>query len=220
MNRALLLLILATAAGAAEKGKLLLDEDFRQPAVYTRDFQPAKPGWRVRVWHAEWKATTDGVQSVWTSGHMPVLAFEGAFQDAIIELDFRFKEEPGKKAVCRISAANPELNPRAYSVSSWVNVSSKERALGVVLEHDEWKPGVITTVGNAPAEFAPDQWHTMRLEIVGNQASVSAGGVTVSGSHEKFGLPKTLIAIGAGHSPHEIRRLRVWEAVSRPASQR
>lgn len=215
MNHALLCLLLAAAGNAAEKGKLILDEDFREPATYTREFQPGKPGWRVRAWHADWKATPDGVQSIWTSGHMPVLAFEGAFQDVIIELEFRFKAEPGKKAVCRISATNPELNPRAYSVSSWVNVSSNERAPGVVLEHDEWKPGVITTVANAAATFAPDQWHTMRLEIVGDQASVTAGGVTVSGSHAKFGLPKTVIAIGTGYSPHEIRRFRVWEAVKK-----
>lgn len=220
MDRAIFCLLLAATCTAAEKGKLLLDEDFRQPAAYTREFQPGKPGWRVRAWHADWRATPDGVQSLWTSGHMPVLAFEGEFRDVIIELEFRFKAEPGKKSVCRISATNPELNPRAYSVSSWVNVSSKERDLGVVLEHDEWKPGVITTVGNAKAEFAPDQWHTMRLEVVGDHASVTAGGVTVSGSHEKFGLPKTLIVIGTGYSPHEIRRLKVFEAASQPAQQR
>jgi len=63
MNRALFSLLLAVTGNSAEKGRLLLDEDFRQPAVYTHDFQPVK------------------------------------------------------KAVCRISVTNPELNPRTYSFS-------------------------------------------------------------------------------------------------------
>jgi hypothetical protein len=117
-----------------------------------------------------------------------------------------------QKAVCRISATNPELNPRACSVSSWVNDNSKECELGLPLEHDEWKPGTITTVGTAPARFQPDVWHAMRLEVVGDQASVTVDGVTVSGSHEKFGLSRTLIAIGTGQSSHELRELRVYEA--------
>lgn len=216
---ALILLPLLAApsyAQLAAKGRLLLEDNFKQPAVYTGEFQPVTAGWRVRAWHGEWKASPEGIVSTWVAGHMPVLAYEGSFQDVIIELEFRFRREAGKKAVCRISATNPELNPRAYSVSGWANADSKERATGVTLEHDEWKPGVITTVANSPAHFEPDQWYSMRLDVIGNQASVSAGGVTVAGSHDKFGLPKTLIAIATGHSPHEIRRLRVYEAAPTP----
>jgi hypothetical protein len=110
------------------------------------------------------------------------------------------------------------LNPRAYSVSGWANENSKERELGVVLEHDEWKPGVITTVGRKPVDVAPERWHTMRLDVAEDRASVTVDGVTVEGSHEKFGLPKTLIAIGTGHSPHELRKLRVYEALPEKAA--
>lgn len=211
---AMTLWVAGCASGqSVQKGRLLLDEKFQTPSTYTKEFQPVSDGWRVRVWHGEWKASGEGIESTWVSGHMPVLAYEGSFRDVVIELEFRYRREAGKKAVCRISATNPELDPRAYSVSGWANSDSKERALGVTLEHDEWKPGTITTVANSPAEFAPDRWHSMRLEVAGDRASVTAGGVTVSGSHPKFGLPKTLIAIATGHSPHEIRRLRVYEAL-------
>lgn len=210
-------LVLCTAAADGQtmrKGRLLLADDFKTPAVYTKEFQPVSDGWRVRAWHGEWVRSAEGIESHWSSGHMPVLAYEGSFDDVIIELEFRYRKVEGQKALCRISATNPELNPRAYSVSSWANENSKERELGVVLEHDEWKPGIITTAGRKPAEFQPETWHRMRLEVWGNQASVTVDGVTVSGSHEKFGLHKTLIAIGTGYSPHEIRKLRVYEATA------
>lgn len=197
----------------AKKGRLLLKEDFRRPAVYTKEFQDVAPGWRVRVWHGAWERTAAGIASRWETGHMPVLAYEGRFGDVVIEFEYRYEKEAGKKAVCRVSATNPELNPRAYSVSAWANQDSKERELGVVLEHDEWKPGVITTVGVKAAEFAPGRWHGMRLEVAGDRAAATVDGVTVSGGHEKFGLPKTLIAIGTGLSRHELRRLRVYEGL-------
>lgn len=214
--RAAILLIMAASCSFAQftiKGKLLLADDFKSPATYTKEFQPVAPGWRVRAWQAEWRHTAEGIESVWTSGHMPVLAYEGSFHNVIIEVDFRFIREPGRKAVCRISATNPELNPRAYSVSAWANSDSKERPLGVVLEHDEWKPGEITTVANVPASFEPGRWYTMRLEVLEDEAMVMVNGVEVAGRHDKFGLPKTLIAIGTGESPHELRHLRVWEAL-------
>lgn len=201
----------------ASKGRLLLAEDFRTPAAYTKEFQPAQPGWRARAWHQEWRRTAEGIASHWTSGHMPVLALEGAFQDFIVELEFRFQKEPGKKAVCRISALNPELDPRAYAVSMWANADSRERPWGVGLERDVWSPGGFTTLANEMVPFVTNTWYAMRLEVVGDQALVSCNGVTLTGRHEKFALPKTVLAIGTGHSAHEIRGLRVYEAKLNPA---
>jgi hypothetical protein len=41
--------------------------------------------------------------------------------------------------------------------------------------------------------------------------------MTVSGSYEKFALEKKLLVIGVGKSSHELRRLRVYEALPSPA---
>jgi hypothetical protein len=195
-------------------GRLLLAEDFDKPRTYTKEFQPIGNGWRVRAWQAGWEHTADGIRSVWTQGHMPVLAYEGSFRDAVIELEFRYRHEPGKKALCRISAMNPEHHPRAYCLSAWANHDSGERALGMVLEHDAWKPGFITTVDRKAAAFAPEVWHTVRLAVAGDEATATGGGVTVAGRYPHFALPKTVLAIGTGVSPHEIRRLRVYETKS------
>jgi len=167
--------------------------------------------------HQAWARTPEGgIASTWTSGHMPVLALEGNFQDFVVEFEFRFQKIAGQKAVCRVSALNPALDPRAYAVSAWANADSTERALGLVLERDVWKPGTITTVANTPASFSPDTWHVMRLEVVGEEALVFCDDVTVTGRHEKFALPKTVLAIGTCLSPHEIRHLRVYAATRNP----
>lgn len=214
------LLVMAAAPVSAQlavKGELLLAENFRVPATYTKEFQPAQPGWRARAWHQQWARTPDGaIASTWTTGHMPVLALEGRFTDFVVELEVRFQKVEGQKVVCRVSALNPELDPRAYAVSAWANADSAERPLGLVLERDVWKPGTITTVDRQPAEYVSDTWYKMRLEVVGAEALAVCNGVTVYGRHEKFALPKTILAIGTGNSPHQIRGLRVYAATRNP----
>jgi hypothetical protein len=217
---ALVLATLFAAAGAARaqlglKGELLLEEDFRQYETYTKERLPLKNGWQVRVAHGIWTRTADGVQSIETPNHQPVLVLEGSFGDVIVELEFRYRAEPGKWGACRISAANHTLHPRAYAASLWANVDYKSRAVGLVLEHDQWS-GSVTQVARKMTEFAPDTWHTLRLEIVGNRALAAGNGVTTSGEHEKFGLPKTSLWLATGLSTHELRRLRVYAARPNP----
>ena len=210
--------VASAAESLATPGRLLLSEDFRTERTYTKEFAPLAPGWRVRAWHAEWVRTDEGLQSKWTSGHMPVLALEGEAQDVVIELEFRFQAEAGKKAVCRVSALNPKLAPRGYTVSAWANVDSRERPLGLSLEDDEWKPAKgFTTHARADLALEPGRWHHLRLEVVGEWAQVSCNGVVIAAQHAKFALPKTLFAIGTGLSPHEIRRVRIYEAIRNPA---
>jgi len=205
----------------ALKGKLLFADDFRTPAEYTKQLQPAAEGWRVRTAHANWDRGSEGVRSSWISGHMPVLAYEGTFRDAVIEVDFRFHREEGKWGGCRISATNAELNPRAYAASVWANSDGsghdRGRPQGLLLEHDEWSAGP-EWVANKMAAFESDTWYTLRLELIGDKAQATCHGVTVYGTHEKFGLmPKTSLWLGVGTCPHELRNLRVYEATLNPA---
>jgi hypothetical protein len=223
----LLALGLASLLGAtslraqmAVKGKLLLEEKFQRYERYAKDAQPAVGGWSVRANHAEWKRSPDGLASGWQTGHMPVLTYEGSFGDAVIEVDFKFHAEPGKWAACRISATNPKLNPRAYAASVWARVSldNSGRPLGMVLEHDEWKPGVITQVDTRPAAFESDKWYTLRMELIGDRVLATCNGVSVYGTHEKFGIqPKTSISLGVGTCPHELRNFRVYAATPNSA---
>lgn len=203
---------LASSLFAAEKGALLLREDFQRLAAYTKESQPLAAGWSVRVAHGAWERTPEGVKSHWEKGHNPVLVVEGNFGDVIIEVDYRHEEEPGKWAAYRLCAANRALDPRAYAISIWANASFDSRARGLVMENDQWD-GPITQVGYARAKFAPGTWSTLRLEIVGDRATAEINGIRISGEHTKFGLAKTSIWLGTGQSAHEIRDLRVYAAV-------
>lgn len=214
---ALCALSLAARAQPAQKGELLLEEDFRQHAVYTKERLPVKPGWSVRVAHGIWQRSEAGVQSTWEKGHSPVLVYEGSFGDVIIEVDFRYRAEPGKWAACRVSATNPELYPRAYAVSVWANVDFKSRGRGFLIENDVWG-GHITRAGYKKADYEPDTWYTLRLEVVGNKAAAECNGIRVTGTHDKFGIPKTSLWLATGMSPHELRNLRVYAA--KPAGEK
>lgn len=216
-------LALAAFAGAhasaqlAQKGALLLEEDFRRYESYTKERLEAAPGWKVRVAHGLWKKTAEGVESTETPGHQPVLVFEGAYGDCVIELEFRYRRgAPGQWAACRVSATNTELHPRAYAASVWANQDYKSRAVGLVLEHDTWS-GHVTQVARKMTEFVPDTWYSLRIEIVGDRVLTTCNGVTATGRWESFGLPKNSLWLATGLCPHEVRRLRVYAATANPA---
>jgi hypothetical protein len=218
---ALFALVPLARAQLAIKGELLLDENFTRYESFTKEKLPVREGWTAHISHAEWKRSASGVESVWQSGHMPVLTYEGSFGDVVIEVDFKFHAEtgPGKWSAFRVSATNSKLNPRAYAASAWARASmdNSGRPLGLVLEHDEWKPGVITRVDQAPAEFKSDTWYTFRFELIGDHALATCNGVSVYGTHEKFGIqPKTAIYLGVGTCPHELRNFRVYAAKPNP----
>ena len=210
-------------AQMALKGKLLFQDDFRTLTNYTGQPQPVADRWTVKVAHSNWKQTSDGVQSVWRGGHMPVLEFdcEQAFSNVVIEVDFRFHRDPdttstNNGAACRISPTNFKLNPSAYAASVWANQDSKDRPPGMVLEHDEWRRNGITTVDHQPLTLQPDKWYRVRMELIGNAVLANCNGVTVYGTFEKFGLPKTSVPLGSGYCIHDFRRFRIYEATPNP----
>ncbi len=199
----------------ARRGALLLQEDFQRHATYTKERLPVQPGWQVRVAHGLWARTPDGVRSTWETGHSPVLVYEGEFKDVIIEVDFRFQAVPGQWAACRVSATNPVLFPRGYAASVWANVDFKSRGRGFLIENDVWD-GPITRVAYKKADYVPDTWYTLRLELVGNQAVAECNGIRATGTHDTFGMPKTTIWLATGQSPHDLRNLRVYAAERNP----
>ena len=208
----------AALAQRAIKGELLLEEDFQRHAVYTKERLPLQAGWQVRVAHGQWNRTADGVRSTWEKGHSPVLVVEGEFGDVVIELDFRFRAVPGQWAACRVSATNSTLFPRGYAASVWANSDFRSRGRGFLIENDVWD-GPITRVAFKYADYSADTWYTLRIELLGNRVVAECSGVQATGTHDKFGLPKTSLWLATGQSPHDLRRLRVFAATLQPPQQ-
>lgn len=86
----------------------------------------------------------------------------------------------------------------------------------MVLEHDEWKPNGIVTVDHKPLTLKPDKWYHVRMELIGNNSLANCNGVTVYGSNDLFGMPKTTIALGSGYCVHNFRNFRVYAAAPNP----
>ena len=55
LGLALVWMTAETRGQMAIKGKLLLAEDFQSRAEYSKERQPVKEGWQVRVAHAKWE---------------------------------------------------------------------------------------------------------------------------------------------------------------------
>ncbi|MCX6143064.1 MAG: DUF1080 domain-containing protein [Ignavibacteriales bacterium] len=201
----------------ALNGRILLKDDFNTLKELTKEFQPLSDGWKVKVWHSGFKQGTEGLESVWESGHNPVIVYEGSFKDVVVEVDFRFRKEqdPARNAFCRINPLSRQLDPGAYCISTWANINAAGRTRGLVLEYDLWNAGP-TGVAAQLGTFEPDTWYTMRLEVIGEDAMVSCNGMVVTGNYRTFGLQKNWLAIGVGKGTHELRRLRVYEAVPNP----
>lgn len=197
------------------KGRLIFSDDFKSPAVYTSDFQPLQDGWKVRAWHPGFRHVAEGLESVWKTGHNPVLAYKCSLHDVIIEIDFRYLPEqiPDSNAYCRVNLSNLDLLPRSYLISTWVNSTAKNRSLGLVLENEVWPPGAIKTLASENYKYEPGKWYTVKLEVAGDFARFTCNGKSISGRHEQFGVEKRILSIGVGKSPHQLRNLRVYEVI-------
>lgn len=200
----------------AIKGKVLFEDDFKYPVDYTKGkITPIQEGWSFKVWHAIWKPTPEGIQSNWEAGHNPVIGYDCDVQNVVVEIDFRFQKDtvPARNGYLRVNFTNKELDPRAYCVAGWANANSTARIQGVILEHEEWRSQGYIGVAEKIAKFQPDTWYTMRVEVLGDSVQVTCNGVSVAGRYEKFGLRKKQLVIGVGKCNHELRKLRVYEAL-------
>jgi hypothetical protein len=207
------------AVSPISKGKLLFSDDFTIPENYTKEFQPLQQGWKVKAWHANFKHTPEGLESIWESGHNPVIAYECSLKNVVVEVEFRFLKEqvPPQNAYCRINLANLDLHPRSYSLSTWTNESVGSRSPGLTLEHEEWRPGGAQIIDTISGDFQPDTWYKITLEVLGSYARLSCNGRMVEGNHPKFGELKNLLVIGVGKSRHQLRNLKVYEAIKNSA---
>jgi hypothetical protein len=204
----------------AQKGRLLLQDDFKQPAVYTKEYQQVAPGWMVKAWHQEFiHLPQGGIESKWTTGHNPVLAYECHVKDVVVEVEFKFEKDalPANNGYLRVNFLNRELFPKAYSVSTFVNGGTKGRPLGLTLENEQWRSQGYVAVQSRYTEIKPETWYKVRLEVIGDYAVLTCNGTSVSGSNPTFALPKTMFTLAVGKIKHQLRNLRIYEATPNPA---
>ncbi len=237
----LLLAVFVFAAGSlfaqlATPGEVMFEESFADgPFPRGENTSVRDTGWVARTTFGDWVKTDAGIEGAnnLDDGHPPVIGFTPSepFQDAVLELEFRFVDEvdAGKQSV-RIAVDNREVIQKGHVCSAWANWDNDFVLTGLTLEHinkdevlprpekkwEQWQDNRIT-IGNAEADYEAGKWYTLRLEIVGNRALTTVfdeegTAVTVSGQLGAFAIPKLKVSLTSGSSPVELRAFRVKAA--------
>jgi hypothetical protein len=205
------------------RGKLLLSENFAKPlAPFTGKpvgFASGFEGWRYNAGPATgkggmWKLADGcftGIES--PEAHHPATASYGMkFQNAIIQVDVRLNDVPPegrqyrsffvkatdeKDYLCALFGSTSGINALAYD-NEHADPKSKQRAKF---------PAVPVAF---PSKLG--EWHTVVLEILGDELVASIGGKSVTLKSPLVGKAKHSIMLGVG-TEASFRNLRVWEAL-------
>lgn len=232
MKLILLALLAAVVSSRAEdlpktfltsRGKLLMSEDFaRPPAPFTGKpvgFASGFEGWRYNAGPAKgkggvWKVVDGcftGMES--PEAHHPATASFGMkFKDAVIQCEVRLDDVPAegrqyrsffvkatdaKDYVCALFGSASGVNALAYD-NEHADPKTRQRAKF---------PSVSAAL---PSKLG--EWHTVVLEILGQQLVATMDGKSVTLSSPLVGADKHSIMLGAA-TQASFRHLRVWEAL-------
>lgn len=205
------------------RGKLLLSENFDKPlASFTGKpvgFASGFEGWRYNTGPSAgkggmWKLADGcftGIES--PEAHHPATASYGMkFQNAIIQVDVRLNDVPAegrlyrsffvkatdeKDYVCALFGSTSGINALAYD-NEHADPKTKQRAKF---------PAVPIA---SPSKLG--EWHTVVLEILGDELVASTEGKSVTLRSPLVGVGKHSIMLGVG-TEASFRNLRVWEAL-------
>lgn len=231
MEIALLLLsAFCLAAKAADpatlmttRGKLLASEDFvAAPAPFTGKpvgFASGFSGWRYNSSTTgdkggRWEIVNGEFHGIETPGanHPATASFGMTYQDVIIQCEVRLNDVPdegrkyrslfvkatdAKDYVISLSLGQGGLFLTPYDADK-INPATKQREKGTTVKL--LKPIKL------------NEWHTVVLEIQGDEVVGTLDGQSITLSNPLIGTAKHSIMLGAG-TEASFRRLRVWEAL-------
>jgi hypothetical protein len=198
-----------------QRGKLLLSEDFAKPVESAKMLAKADPktktpakfsdGWRLRP--GKWEFVDGAMKGTELAAdkHGAVARMPFAFKDAVIQYEVRldgckqttFSVNDAKDHVCRVL-----INPKGFS-------AQKD-------DNDHAGPDKAQKFGTVEAPIQPGTWHTVLIEIKGEEMVTTIDGKTIAGSHALIATDKANFGFTVTGDGASVRRLRVWEANANP----
>ena len=205
------------------RGKLLASEDFAAaPAPFTGKpvgFASGFTGWRYNSSTTggkggRWEIANGEFRGIETPGanHPATASFGMTFQDVVIRCEVRLNDVPeegrkyrslfvkatdAKDYVIALSLGQGGLFLTPYDADK-INPATKQREKGTTVKL--LKPIKL------------NEWHTVVLEIQGDEVVGTLDGQSITLSNPLIGNAKHSIMLGAG-TEASFRRLRVWEAL-------
>jgi hypothetical protein len=208
------------------RGKLLVSEDFTPPLAPVTGkplgFASGFAGWRYNAGPAggksgQWKTTDDcftGMESP-AANHPATASFGFQFTDAIIQCEVRLNDVPDEGRKYR------SLFVKATDVKDYVILLSIGPGGLFLTPYDAERINPATkqrekgATSRVPAQVKLNEWHTVVLEIKGNEVVGTLDGKSTTLSNPLISVAKHSIMLGAG-TEASFRHLRVWEALPNP----
>ena len=207
----------------AERGKLLVSEDFTKPLppfIGTPvGFASGFSGWRYNlgIHGGKWDEIDGVFQGAENpEAHHPATASYGLdFKDAIIQCEVRLDDVPDEGRRSRY------LQIKATDTKDYVAVVTLSQGglTGRPFDDAHINPANHQRMEGTPVHAAVPvklgEWHTVVLEIKGEEAVGSVDGQSVTFSDPIVGWDKHSIMFVAG-TQGSFRHFRVWEALPNP----
>lgn len=225
----LILFVAAISVNAADdlpetfmtmRGKLLAREDFAKPLAPPTGkavgFASGFSGWRYNGGpkSGKWELVDGAFKGMeLAESHHPATASYGLrFKDAVIQCDVRLNDVPAagrqyrsifvkatdaKDYVCALNVGLSGLNLVPYD-DTRINPATRQREKGEVVR------------GTRPIKLG--EWHTVVLEIMGDEVVGSLDGRAITLKHPLFAADKHSVMLGVG-TEASFRNFRVWEAL-------
>lgn len=208
------------------RGRLLASEDFsKPPAPFTGKpvgFASGFSGWRFNAGPTggkagRWVLADDTFTGIETPGakHPATASFGIRHQDAIIQCDVRLNDVPADGRQYR-SLALKATDTKDYLISLSLGPGG---AFLVPYDAERIDPKTKQRTRNNPARalkpVKPGEWHTLVLEIKGNEAVGTLDGKSMTVSNPLLASEKHSIMLVAG-TEASFRHFRVWEALPNP----
>ena len=204
----------------AERGELLLREDFSRPVILSaanalfegvpgvvdRDprFVQRADGWLLHPGH--WAFVDGAIRGTQAERHGPVAAYAIPLRDAVIQSDvqlngcrramFRLNDEVDH--VCRVTVTPDGL------------AAQKD-------DHDHDGPDREVPFGKVSLPIRSAEWKTGLLELCGAEMVASIDGRSILGTDPLLAGPKATVAFVVSGSSASFRNLRIWAARPKPA---
>lgn len=203
-----------------QRGKLLASEDFAKPLAPSTGvpvgFASGFSGWRfnIKPKAGKWEQTDGIFKGIeLAESHHPATASYGLqYKDAVIQCEVRLDNVPADGREYRTVFLNvTDTKDYLFQLSvgiggvfltpfdaARINPTSKQRERG--------------SSAKALLPLKLDAWHTLVIEIKGDEAVATLDGRSITVSNPVIGADKHSVMIGAG-TQGSFRKFRVWEAL-------
>jgi hypothetical protein len=214
----------------AQRGKLLVSEDLAaMPAEVSKSggLNDLQSGWKFRP--GQWDFIDGALRGsqLEADHHSAAAFFAYPWKDAVLQFEvkldgarqvhFCVDDPPAMRDPTPTRAAEKRVEHLCrVTITPDGFFTQKD-------DHDHDGPDVAVPFGSVKMSFPPGEWHTVLVEIKGDEMVASVDGHSIAGAHPQVASPKAYFSFGVTGTSNgfnkvpplsaSFRHLRIWEAL-------